>query len=196
MLLAHARSAWGPRPAKVGSAGNFLRQCRLADVTFSELNPTSDESKAALARAFDNAWQPFIAVEGETADTVENRRRLASRIVTMAKSGQTDEDALGEAGLIYLRVLTAAARLSQQPGKEPPPELAQAPWQDEGGHAFTPETVAAMSAALERCLDVLPLRIPSDALKLLSTSILDAASRGERDPEKLHLHALEALKTR
>lgn len=165
-------------------------------MTFSEINPTSDESKAALARAFDNAWQPFIAAEGEAADTIENRRRLASRIVTLAKSGQTDEDALGEAGLIYLRVLSAAARLSRQPGKEPTPELAQQPWQNEGGHAFTPETVAAMTAALERCLDVLPLRIPSDALKLLSTSILGAASRGERDPEKLHLHAMEALKTR
>jgi len=164
-------------------------------VTFSEINPTSDESKAALARAFDNAWQPFIAAEGEAADTDENRRRLATRIVTLAKSGQTDEDALGEAGLIYLRVLNAAARLSQKSSKEPVSELA-APWHDEGGHAFTPETVAAMSSALERCLDVLPLRIPSDALKLLSTSILDAASRGERDPEKLHLHALEALKTR
>jgi hypothetical protein len=165
-------------------------------VTFSEINPTSDESKAALARAFDNAWQPFIAAEGEAADTTENRRRLASRIVTLAKSGQTDEVALGEAGLIYLRVLNAAARLSQQqPSKEPTSDLA-APWHDEGGHAFTPETVAAMSTALERCLDELPLRIPSDALKLLSTSILDAASRGERDPEKLHLHALEALKTR
>lgn len=164
-------------------------------MTFSEINPTSEESKAALARAFDNAWQPFIAAEGEAADTVENRRRLASRIVTLAKSGQTDEVALGEAGLIYLRVLSAAARLSQRPGKEPAPDLSP-PWQDEGGHAFTPETVAAMSAALERCLDVLPLRIPSDALKLLSTSILDAASRGERDPDRLHLHALEALKTR
>ena len=164
-------------------------------MTFSEINPTSDESKAALARAFDNAWQPFITAEGEAADTVENRRRLASRIVILAKSGQTDEAALGEAGLIYLRVLSAAARLSGQPTKEPSPETAPS-WHDEGGHAFTPETVAAMSAALERCLDVLPLRIPSDALKLLSTSILDAASRGERDPEKLHLHALEALKTR
>ena len=163
-------------------------------MTFSEINPTSDESKAALARAFDNAWQPFIAAEGEAADTAENRRRLASRIVTLAKSGQTDEVALGEAGLIYLRVLIAAARLSEQP-KDLSPDIVPT-WHDEGGHAFTPETVAAMSAALERCLDVLPLRIPSDALKLLSTSILDAASRGERDPERLHLHALEALKTR
>lgn len=164
-------------------------------MTFSELNPTSDESKAALARAFDAAWQPFIAAEGEAGDTIENRRRLALRIVTLAKSGQSDEDALGEAGLIYLRVLSAAARLSGKPGRAPVPNVV-ASWHDEGGHAFTPETVAAMSAALERCLDVLPLRIPSDALKLLSSSILDKASRGERDPERLHLHALEALKSR
>ncbi|MDB5655270.1 MAG: hypothetical protein JWQ94_2883 [Tardiphaga sp.] len=164
-------------------------------MTFSELNPSSDESKAALARAFDAAWQPFIAAEGDAADTVENRRRLALRIVTLAKSGQTDEAALGEAGLIYLRVLNATARLSQHSSKEPSHDFVPT-WHDEGGHAFTPETVAAMSAALERCLDELPLRIPSDALKLLSTSILDAASRGERDPERLYLQALEALKTR
>ncbi|MDB5617499.1 hypothetical protein [Tardiphaga sp.] len=164
-------------------------------MTFSEINPNSDESKAALARAFDAAWQPFIAAEGEAADTAENRRRLASRIVTLAKSGQTDENALGEDGLIYLRVLRAAARLSEQPSRQPSSDLAPS-WHDEGGHSFTPETVKAMSAALQRCLDVLPLRIPSDALQLLSSSILDQASRGERDPERLQLHALEALKTR
>lgn len=164
-------------------------------MTFSEINPTSDESKAALARAFDAAWQPFIAHEGEDADTPDNRRRLAARIVSLAKEGQTDELALGDAGLIYLRVLTEAARLGARNHSEMAPELVPQ-WHDQGGHAFSPETVAAMSAALSRCLDELPLRIPSDALKLLSTSILDAASRGERDPEKLHLHALEALKTR
>ncbi len=164
-------------------------------MTFSEINPNSDESKAALARAFDAAWQPFVAGEGEAADTAENRRRLASRIVTLAKSGQSDEDALAEAGLIYMRVLSAAARLSRQPAKESAPKVAP-PWHDGGGHSFTPETVAAMSAALERCLDVLPLRIPSDALQLLSSSILDEASRGERDPERLHRHALEVLKAR
>jgi hypothetical protein len=171
-------------------------------VTFSEINPHSDESKAALARAFDAAWQPFIAAEGEQADTVENRRRLAARIVALAKSGQSDEATLGEAGLIYLRVLAEAARLGArnrvEAAAEAEPELEPEPmrWEDQGGHAFGPETVAAMSAALNRCLDVLPLHMPSDALRLLSTSILDAASRGERDPERMQLFALDALKKR
>ncbi|MDB5502527.1 MAG: hypothetical protein JWR89_2429 [Tardiphaga sp.] len=168
-------------------------------MSFSEINPHSEESKAALARAFDAAWQRFIALEGEAADTADNRSRLASHIVALAKSGQSDEDALGEAGLIYLRVLSEAQRLGQRHRQDvahaPSPTLA-ANWHDEGGHSFGPETVAAMSAALNRCLDVLPLHIPADALKLLSTSILDAASRGERDAERLHLHALEMLKAR
>ena len=168
-------------------------------MAFSEINPHSDESQAALARAFDAAWQPFIELEGDTADTADNRRRLAARIVALAKSGQSDEDALGAAGLIYLRVLVEAERLGQRHREEasqvPSPGLAPQ-WHDEGGHAFSPETVAAMSAALNRCLDELPLHMPADALKLLSTSILDEASRGVRDPDRLHLHALEMLKAR
>ncbi len=168
-------------------------------MAFSEINPHSDESKAALARAFDAAWQPFTGLEADAADTADNRRLLAARIVAQAKSGQTDEDALGAAGLIYLRVRVEAERLGQRHREETAqvasPGLAPQ-WHDEGGHAFGPETVAAMSAALNRCLDELPLHIPADALKLLSTSILDKASRGERDAERLHLHALEMLKAR
>ena len=53
-----------------------------------------------------------------------------------------------------------------------------------------------MTTALDLCLDELPFRIPSDALKLLSTSILEGASRGERDSDRLRLHALGALKAR
>jgi hypothetical protein len=53
-------------------------------MTSTEIDPHNDESKAALARAFDAAWQPFIALEGEAADTPENRRRLAARIVAPA----------------------------------------------------------------------------------------------------------------
>ena len=67
---------------------------------------------------------------------------------------------------------------------------------DRGAQAYAPETVAAMTTALHLCLDELPLRIPSDALTSLSTSILDGASRGERDPERLRQHALEMLKAR
>jgi hypothetical protein len=44
--------------------------------------------------------------------------------------------------------------------------------QAQGGHAF-------MSTALDRRLDELSIRIPSDPLKLLSNRILDEASHGE-----------------
>jgi hypothetical protein len=164
-------------------------------MAFDELNPTSDESKAALARAFDSAWERFIAAEGAEAETDDNQRKLAGRIVALAKSGQSDEDALSEAGLIYLLVRAEAERIGARNRSVASPELAPS-WGDEGGHAFGPETVAAMSAALTQCLDALPLRIPSDAVKILSSSILDAASRGERDPGQLQRHALETLRSR
>jgi hypothetical protein len=164
-------------------------------MTFSEIDLQNDELKVTLARAFDIAWQPFIAHEGEAADTVDNRRRLAARIVAVARSGQSDEEALGEAGLIYLRVLAEATRLSARIRDVSSPYLAPQT-DDERSQSFGPETVAAMSTALDRCLDELPLRISSDAVQTLSSSILDEAARGERDPEKLQLHALATLKSR
>jgi hypothetical protein len=162
---------------------------------FSDSNHRDDETKAALARAFDDAWERFIALEGDDAATDENRKRLAARIVSLAKSGETDEDRLAEAGLIYLRVLAEAARLGDRMRSEITIAPAD-PADDRGTQAYAPETVAAMTTALELCLDELPLRIPSDALKSLSTSILDGAAHGERDPERLRLHALETLKAR
>jgi hypothetical protein len=164
-------------------------------VPFRDSNLQDDETKAALARAFDTAWDRFIELEGTDAATDDNRKRLAARIVSLAKSGETEEDLLGEAGLIYLRVLTKAARLSDRMRSESPLAPVDPPG-DRGTQAYAPETVAAMSKALELCLDELPLRIPSDALQSLSASILDDAARGERDPERLRLHALEMLKTR
>lgn len=168
-------------------------------------DPAADDMKLLLARAFDAAWEPFLALEGDGSDTDTNRRKLAAKIVQLAKAGEADEEALSKAGLIYLRVLTAAARLGARnrqgaahdpangdssPGIVPPQS------DDHGGHAFSPETVAAMSSALHLCLDALPFRIPSDAVQYLSASILDEASRGERDPHRLHVHALKALKAR
>ncbi|MDO9058385.1 MAG: hypothetical protein Q7U92_05095, partial [Bradyrhizobium sp.] len=132
---------------------------------------------------------------GDEADTVENRRRLAARIVALARAGEIDEHELVEAGLIHIRVLAAAARLGVRDRRESAFASATHP-DGQGGHAFSPETIAAMSAALDLCLDELPFRIPSDAVKLLSTSILEQASRGERDSDRLRLHALDALKAR
>ena len=157
--------------------------------------PESDDGKAALARAFDLVWERFLKIEGDEADTAENQRRLAGRIVTLARSREIEQHELVEAGLIHLRVLAEAGRLGARQMPEAPFAAAAHP-EAQGGHAFTPETIAAMSTALHLCLDELPFRIPSDALKLLSSSILEEASRGERDADRLRRHALDALKAR
>lgn len=163
-------------------------------VASTDIPPDSDDTKAALARAFDVVWARFLAIEGDEADTAENRRRLAARIVALARSGDIEAHELVEAALIHIRVLAEAARLGG--GGRDTAFAAEIHPEAQGGHAFTPETVAAMSTALALCLDELPFRIPSEALKLLSSSILEAASRGERDSGRLRLHALEALKAR
>jgi hypothetical protein len=163
-------------------------------VTSIERNLHDDETKVALARAFDLAWERFIALEGTAAATDDNRRRLATQIVELARSGESDEDLLGEAGLITLRVLAEAARLGTHQHSD---GIAEPPLSAEQGveQPYHPETVAAMTTALELCLAELPPRIPSETLALLSASILDAAARGEDDPERLRLQALELLKT-
>lgn len=161
----------------------------------NDITSENNETKAALARAFDIAWERFLEIEGDEAGTDENRRRLAARIVALARSGEIEEHELGEAGFIHLRVLAEAVRLGARNRHEATFATADRP-NGQGGHAFTPETIAAMAMALDHCLDELPFRIPSNALKLLSTSILEDASRGERDPERLRLHALDALKAR
>lgn len=165
-------------------------------MTFSEFDlQRSEEVHFTLARAFDAAWQPFIAHEGDVADTDDNRRRLAERIVALARSGQTDENQLGEAGLVYLRVLTEAMRLSERIRDMPSPDLV--PQSDDPDmQTFGAEAAEAMSSALDRCLDELPLVIPTDAVQVLSSSIVDEAARGERDPEQLHLHAMATLMSR
>jgi hypothetical protein len=158
--------------------------------------PDDEETKAALARAFDAAWERFTRLEGVHAANDVNRKRLAGRIVDMAKAGYFDEQMLSEAGLIHLCVLAETSRIGGRNRSEPQANRDLEALVVPAAKAFAPETVAAMSEALSLCLDDLPLRIPSAALKVLSTSILDEAARGERDPQRLHDHALEALRTR
>ncbi|MBB1090185.1 hypothetical protein HUU61_02675 [Rhodopseudomonas palustris] len=153
-----------------------------------------DEKTAALARAFDSAWERFIATEGAEADTDANRKRLASKIVALSRAGEADEDRLAQSGLIHLSVLAEAARLGNQPPA--PANGIGEPQQATHAQAFSPQTVAAMSAALEQCVETLPLQTPSSALQFLSARILEQASRGEQDPERLSRHALEALRNR
>lgn len=163
-------------------------------MTFSEFDLQRSETvHLSLARAFDAAWEPFIAHEGGTADTDGNRRRLAARIVALARSGQTDEGELGEAGLVYLRVLTEASRLSERIREMPSPELVP----DDADHReFGNDAVEAMSSALDLCIEELPLSIPIDAVQVLSSNIVDEAARGERDPERLQFHAMATLMSR
>lgn len=149
----------------------------------------------AMARAFDIAWDRFIQFEGIAAATDDNRKRLAAQIVELAKSGESNEDVLGEAGLIYLRMGAQAARLGgRKRGGDVAPALARHP-ADRGTQAHVPKihapkTAAAMSAALELCLAALPLRTPMNAVTALS--IADGASHGRRDSERLH--AVELLR--
>jgi hypothetical protein len=153
--------------------------------------PTISEAKMAMARAFDIAWDRFIQFEGISAATDDNRRRLAAQIVELAKSGVSNEDVLGEAGLIYLRMRAEAARLGgRRHGGDVASALARPA--DRGTRIHAPKTVAAMSAALELCLAALPLRIPMNAATALS--IADGASHGRRDSERLGLHAVELLR--
>jgi hypothetical protein len=152
-----------------------------------------DAMKAALARAFDLAWERFLQLEGSKAGTETNRKRLAGRIVALARGGETNEDTLAESGLIHLCVLAETVRIGAQPHL--PDEAPLGP-EAQGSTAYGPETIAAMSAALQLCLETLPLHAPSNALRFLSTHVLDEASRGEHDPERLSRHALEALSKR
>jgi hypothetical protein len=161
----------------------------------SDTPDMDDDTKLMLARAFDSAWERFIEREGADADTDDNRKRLARRIVAEAKAGDIDEEQLSESGLIYLCVLAEAARLGNERQADLPDDNAgETP--NSGTRAFGPDAIGAMSTALERCLEELPLRLPSEVVAFLTRAILDEATRGERDPARLSEIALQALKSR
>ena len=178
-----------------------MQDSDLKDSPFQDSHdrPASDAiaqpDAVMLARAFDLAWDRILQVEGSSADTPDNHRRLAARLVALARAGETDEQVLADAGVIYMCVLAEAVRLGARNRAEFPDPTVDA-MGSPGTQAFNPETIEAMSIALDRCLDALPLHAPSSALQFLTNSILEEASRGERDPERLQHHALEALKHR
>lgn len=158
----------------------------------------NDDTKLMMARAFDWAWERFLANEGADADTDDNRQRLALHIVEAAKRGDQNETQLAEGGLIHLSVLAAARRLSDAP-PAPPPAATEAGATGASAaatRAFGPDSVPAMSEALDLCLAELPLRIPSDIVPFLTKAILEEASRGEEDPARLSQAALAALRSR
>jgi len=176
------------------SPGTAVALPRLWSMTFSEFDLQRNEDvHLVLARAFDAAWEPFVAHGGDAVDTDDNRRRLAARIVALARSGQTDEDGLSQAGLTYMRVLTEAMRLSERIRDVPSPELV--PHDAEHRH-LDDDAVAAMSSALDLCIAELPLSIPEDTVQVLSSSIVDETARGERDPERLQFQAMATLMSR
>ena len=155
------------------------------------VSPT--ELAIALARAFDIAWDRFIELHGREADTADNRGRLAARIVVLCKIGERDVERLAENALLYLRAFEGAMTLSAARERQARPiEIAV----QQTGSAFNPETIAAMSKALDQCLEELPLKLPDRVVNDLSAAILKSASAGETDPARLHADAMQALRTR
>jgi hypothetical protein len=145
-----------------------------------------------LARAFDLAWVRFLEIEGAVADTADNRGSLAARIIVLAQSGESNEEQLGSAALIYLRALMGAKRLPQQNvGHVKPASLIE-----RYSSTFDPATLDVMRSALDGCLEQLPLRLPSHIITVLSESILADAAAGVRDRQRLCEQAMKALKDR
>lgn len=155
-----------------------------------------DQTKLALARAFDSAWAQFLEREGPNADTETNRGRLARRIVALAKAGETDEAQLSDTALIYLSVLTEAGRLGSAVSRDEPDPTPHPIPNAPRARAFGPDALAAMTDALELCLNALPLRLPSDVTGFLTDAIMARAATGDHDAASLSRHALEALKAR
>lgn len=63
------------------------------------------------------------------------------------------------------------------------------------GSSFSPDTIALMTQAFEEAVDELPFPIGSARVQALARNIVELASQGERDPERLRLLALLALKS-
>ncbi len=59
--------------------------------------------------------------------------------------------------------------------------------------AFSPETVGAMTIALDACIATLPEPVSSHLIHRLAESILRAAQAGEQDPTLLQRMALLEL---
>jgi hypothetical protein len=64
------------------------------------------------------------------------------------------------------------------------------------GTSFSPDVIAAMSQALQEAVDTLPEQVSSGRVQALAKNIIDLASQGERDPERMKLLALLALQAK
>ncbi|MEW6768175.1 MAG: hypothetical protein AB1342_09105 [Pseudomonadota bacterium] len=63
------------------------------------------------------------------------------------------------------------------------------------GTSFSPETIAAMTQAFDAAVETLPEQVSSGRVQALAKNIVDLASQGERDPERMKLLALLALQS-
>ncbi|MBN9587285.1 MAG: hypothetical protein BGN84_15500 [Afipia sp. 62-7] len=63
------------------------------------------------------------------------------------------------------------------------------------GSSFSPDVIAAMTQAFEEAVETLPFPVGSARVQGLAKNIVELAAQGERDPERMKLLALLALKT-
>jgi hypothetical protein len=64
------------------------------------------------------------------------------------------------------------------------------------GQAFEPETILSMSIALERACEEIGLRPGNDAAtEFVATKIMELATRGIRDPDKLLRMTMQDLQS-
>lgn len=63
------------------------------------------------------------------------------------------------------------------------------------GSSFSPDTIVVMTQAFEEAVQTLPFPVGSARVQTLAKNIVELASQGERDPERMKLLALLALKS-
>jgi hypothetical protein len=63
-----------------------------------------------------------------------------------------------------------------------------------GGPSFGAQTIALMSLALEEALAMLPQPVDDQCARAIAANILKVAAGGERDPVRLRISAMSALK--
>ena len=133
----------------------------------------------------------FLRIEGPEADTAENRGSLAARIVVVAKLGETDERAMADAALLYLRAFLAARALPGGKRSTAVPATGGA-----AGPVLDQESISAAAAAYETCLEELPEGIFCERALIPLQSVLANAGKGHRDAAQLRELALRALRSR
>lgn len=63
------------------------------------------------------------------------------------------------------------------------------------GASFSPDTIELMTRVFEEAVETLPFPVGSARVQALAKNIVELASQGERDPERMRLLALLALKS-